>query len=127
MTIRNLIDRLRKATGPDREIDKELFVLQFGRPPRQSTFEQYEPSEKVPRYTEIFNDALTLLPELNEKLRPITIAFAISESGKKHAAWIENWAWGKITSGQNGVATPAIALTIAALEAREGMEKVTHG
>ncbi len=58
-----IIERLEKATGPDRALDEAIFEAVHGRKRHISTFEQVDPSETLPPYTSSVDAALTLVPE----------------------------------------------------------------
>lgn len=58
----NAIDRLEMSPGPDRELDEALFQIAHGRRRFVSSFEQYDPSENLPSYTNSVDSALELLP-----------------------------------------------------------------
>jgi hypothetical protein len=64
MTLTKLKARVDSATGPDRELDELLFEFHNGRKRNISSFEQYEPSEKLPHYTASIDEALTLVEQL---------------------------------------------------------------
>lgn len=106
-----LIERLEKATGPDRELDRGI---------GEAIDAKMADSGDViglgyARFTESIDAALALVPE-GEKYRPHKVILAVSQSGDRFAAIIDNWHWGKLTGhGRNY----AIALSIAALRARE--------
>ena len=60
MTIPELIEKLKVADGPSRELDAEISPIVKGRARQISTFEQYEPSEVLPDFTGSIDAALTI-------------------------------------------------------------------
>ncbi len=112
--MKDIIAELEKAEAGSRELDRIIFELVKGRKRHISTFEQYESSEILPRYTVSIDAALILVPEGHEW-----------ETGSN----LENQkGWAKV--GDNVwdecfedivviAATPALALCIAALKASE--------
>ena len=53
--------RLHAATGPARELDEIIFHYAHGRKRSISTFEQYDPSERLPAYTASVDACLALV------------------------------------------------------------------
>jgi hypothetical protein len=102
MTMKELIGRLKAATGPDRKLDEaidEYAVTLLGLPPRVVP----------PPYTASIDAALTLVPDGEDWHM------------QSHASVAACWASvGRFTRGPMlwKHATPAIALCIAALRAR---------
>lgn len=98
----DLIERLEKATGPDREIDHDI----------RKTVEGWHENTRltqVPLYTTSIDAALTLVPEgVHWQLRTSEVP-----------GWFTS-CWGDfgVTWAQYSAASPAIALCIAALKAR---------
>lgn len=106
----DLIERLEKATGPDREIDLAIYRAEFPHPavglPKRNQ-DEYDRA-RGPRYTSSIDAALTLVPE--------GCKWEASSYPKNGAAWVGPF---KAPVQQFTVAaTPAIALCIAALKAR---------
>jgi hypothetical protein len=71
---RELERKLAEATGPDDALlNEEIFHLVFGRARSISTFEQYEPSEALPRYTSSLDAAVSfaeaMLPDCQWMLK----------------------------------------------------------
>ncbi|HTK34570.1 MAG TPA: hypothetical protein VL358_04680 [Caulobacteraceae bacterium] len=62
----SLFAELFVAAAPGRALDLKVFAWRHGRPWRQSSFEQYEPSEPLPAYTADLQAALDLV----EAVRP---------------------------------------------------------
>ena len=121
MSIQDLIERLEKATGPDRELDEDIAhavgvrsVMQWDHEAcgGDGSFEHM-----FPRYTYSIDAALTLVPEgwewrIDGGYLP-----------DRHYACVMNM--GLVSEPQFTVdktpSTPAIALCIAALKARQAM------
>jgi len=126
----DLIARLEAATGPDRELDariqcsldghKFIECEEFGTTLSVRS-EGPDVLGSVRYYTASIDAALTLVPELSEKTRPLKLVFGVSESGKRFGCFIDNWAWGRI--GVNECPNWPIALCIAALKARAAIAK----
>lgn len=98
-----LIERLEKATGPDREIDAMILVVE--EPRIFDLLPYWTPEEReniVPRYTESIDAAVALV----ERVLPEK-AWAVNGNGR---AYITEMCAG---------ATPAIALCVALLVARK--------
>lgn len=112
----DLIARLENATGPDRSIDDAIFELAHGRKRGRSTFEQYEPSERLPEYTGSIDAALTLVPEGYTWIAGDGGIMAGEPNDLRYGAIVftEPGPEQEAASGSN----PAIALCIAALKAR---------
>lgn len=112
----SLIERLEAATGPDRELDAEIAILAGGLPhgehfPRpDGSIVSYLPDKpkhitRSKHYTASLDDALTLVPEgWDWTLDRVNDGLTISARCGTHDQFFG--------------ATPAIALTIAALKAR---------
>lgn len=96
-SLSSLIERLERASGPDRELDRAIQVFDLGELP-------YGP---IPRFTSSLDDAVSLIP--------IGWIWDVASSG---CAWVmppENLEGHIVVSG---IESPAIALCIAALRAR---------
>lgn len=119
MSYQDLIARLEKATGPDRELDADI-CLEVG--PYQSDIWERNPRHRhllqtkdaklndwvpFPNYTASLDAALTLVPEGQSAQ---TTRYANHEGG----AWVGDEDFVR-------AATPAIALCIAALKARQAL------
>lgn len=102
----DLIERLEKATGPDRQLDAAISEALTGIP-EKIAFEH--PNFVPPRYTASIDAALTLVPGSMVSLR-------FQRTGQT---------WGCYLNGRDTNATaPAIALCIAALRARTAEEQI---
>jgi len=132
----DLIERLEKATGPDRELDAEICraVGHSVETDRHFAEPLYATSSargawfKVPRYTGDISDAATLLKEgaavelcwwPGEPARAVVIETAWREFGDRRnpqMAWVHSRADGDRRI-EAIAATPAIALCIARLKA----------
>lgn len=107
MTLDEIVERLEKATGPDRQIDEAIFELMHGRKRHVSIFEQYDPSEKLPAYTGSVDAALTLVPSrFTVKTESVNI-----DGQMRHSASTD------YKSEATGANLP-IAISLAALKAR---------
>lgn len=120
--MRDLIERLERATGPDRELDAAIiFALYPGAQVNQYCVGDTEPvvfhaeplvpnKHDLPEFTKSLDAALTLVPD--------GWMWDVSSSG---CAWImrndDSICDSQIVIG--GIESPAIALCIAALRARE--------
>lgn len=110
MTYDELIAALEKATGPDRELDHE--IAQFIYPGEKLQWpEMYKASSEfwcrrnVEKYTSSIDAALTLVPEYSyAEIHTDNCAFVRINGEEEYECW--------------NVASPAIALCIAALKAR---------
>ena len=71
----------------------------------------------LPAFTRLIDAALTILPPLDDMLRPLTISMHVSENGERFHAVIKNWSWGQVGSGTR-CRNYAIALASAALHAK---------
>lgn len=112
-----LIEKLQAAPAPDRELDCRIHLACGGTVAlwHGKMVPEDSAGVSVPDYTASIDAALALVPE-GEKFRPRKTLLAVSESGKRFAAVIDNWAWGQCKGeGPNY----AIAMCIAALRARE--------
>lgn len=107
-----LIERLEKAEGPDRELDRDIYEIA-----KRGRTERVSHEVIAADYTGSIDAALTLVPEMSAKTRPLSITFSVSHSGRFWQCVIKNWEWGELDSG-NRCATPAITLCIAALKAQ---------
>lgn len=116
--LRELADRCEAATGPDRELDGAVLIA-IGHAQRRGSFTFWmnaagSTNELVgsgcPRYTASLDAAMTLVPEPHK--------WAITASS--HDGGWQAWVW-QIEGGPNWheAATPALALTAAALRARD--------
>lgn len=128
----DLIERLEKAEGPDRESDAAIYQAVFGEEPVMVMAASYGPNEKIQpvgvaggqyvrRFTASIDAALTLVPKgYGFSIYAATADFsaasiydppAIDERGHR------------ITNGRGagGNRTPAIALCIASLRARSAL------
>lgn len=124
MTIDELIERLLKANEPSRQLDEAVFEFVHGRKRRRSTFEQYDPSEKLPDYTKSIDAALTLRPDetafvsVTIGARTGTVAVVAAapypEIGNHPAPF-----QGVCSAKDNVCEHPALAICIAALRARK--------
>lgn len=128
-SLSHLIERLEKATGPDRELDVEIQETVVGLEMYESIAERgggkcirYYPGppgptyRALPRYTSSIDAAMTLVPTLDDMTRPFKVTLGVSESGKKFACHFDNWKWGTIQS--RPCAGYAIAIAICALKAQ---------
>ena len=101
MTRADLIAALEKAEGPSRELDAEI--------------RKHVPGDYLPAFTASLDAALTLVPEgLAWRVEPATPGY--TDWGKYRAGVTT---WEKPYDLPSYGATPAIALCIAALKARE--------
>lgn len=108
-----LIDRVRAKRFPCREIDEAIFEFAKGRKRHLPTFEQYEPSEKLPEYTFSLDAANSLVPDGWEHW--------LNTKRKGEGLY---WSWGlghfdfDAVEGERHL-VPAMSLCIAALRAIE--------
>ena len=108
----DLIERLQKATGPDRELDYEIAVLVRG--------QRFPINDNIPAYTGNIDEARQLLVGL--PMPGFTVQWVYMGMG--------NWT-GRAAVGIHGnehwseAENPAIALSIAALRAREEHDRAT--
>lgn len=129
MNITNLIERLEKATGPDREIDALIHVMLgasgFDSEWRYDTFKENISSwafrneigrvcanYKIPHYTASIDAALTLMPNVR------WIWCVWHEYGSRHGAMIKA---PDLSQWTCVAPSPAIALSIVALKARASL------
>lgn len=115
MAVVELIAKLEKAEEPSRELDAEIYrlVTNCDAPPTSFIYEAA--IINAPAYTASLDAALTLVPKVcgwtvhsshpNHKWADSELPCALVYKGRRHRPW----AFGK---------TPALALCIAALEAR---------
>ena len=110
--MRDLIERLEAATGPDRDLDIAIWRAGL-RPDAPATF---VPLPWLHNYTSSIDDALTLVPEgwkwslFSADDRAKACAYIVPAMGRlPWPEWVEDI----------HAATPALALCIAALKARE--------
>jgi hypothetical protein len=82
-----LVERLEALTGPDREVDAEIFEIHHKRKRNISTFEQYEPSEKLPAYTSSLDAALSLGRTEEERLLILVAVVQAAKAGKPEVQW----------------------------------------
>jgi hypothetical protein len=124
--IGELIERLEKLTGPDREIDADIaatvgaFKEKHGLPGGGwvSKGEHYA-VVPAPRYTESIDAAMTMLPE--------GFRWGLKTSRHRRGYFAETWtADGKVICGIGDAPTPAIALCIAILRAIEGTKAMSN-
>ncbi len=114
----DLVARIEAATGPDRDIDREIAplvgirVVDEGHPIGVCYYDQNGAFVPLPRFTASIDTALTLVPEGWTGIIPV-------RGGRGEDAWLwpEN---GTMNKGYRvTAATPALALCSAALKARE--------
>lgn len=119
-----LIERLSRATGPDRELDALVheaaglpFVMEYW---SESSTEQTRNLSRVPQYTRSIDAAMTLVPEedssnfevcLEQHKRRTRTYWTVVIGHMRFDAWFAK------------ASTPAIALCIAALSARTARGK----
>ena len=126
-TLSDLISRVEKLTGPDREVDW-LIAEAIGHDSFSVTSTQFPPfaagskaDKAIPHYTRSLDAAMTLVPEGYD----YGIAYS-KQYGLE--AWVQKpfksstCHQGYAPEGMNGDATRALSLTAAALRAREAME-----
>lgn len=110
----DLLDRLRAAGGPDRRLDIEIACFVSG-----LSVEHFNEAisdggdwseEEWPRYTASLDSAMTLVPEGME--------WVVTSNGAKASMWDKNNHDIHEIRNSGEVATPALALCIAALLAR---------
>lgn len=109
--MQDLIERLEKATGADRELDKDIYVLTTGGDPSEHRI-NWQYAQFLPRFTESMDAALTLVPE--------GWWWVLKLAPHRKGAFAELHSH-KIGGGELAISdgtTPAIALCIAALKAR---------
>lgn len=109
MTPADLIEKLEKATGPDRKLDSAIVDFLVGMPRTAIGGDA--------RYTSSIDAALTLVPEGARVWLELNTA-----DFKPHGAWVG----GDYSHRKNysRTATPAIALCIAALRARASLQSI---
>jgi len=106
-----LANRVEAATGPDRELDAEIApvagfrVVDEGHPLGMQCYDSEHRSVRLPAYTRSIDDAMALVPD------GCAIEFCITL--RTHAAVFIREEW-----QMSNAATPALALTAAALRAR---------
>jgi hypothetical protein len=105
-----LIERLEKATGPDRDLDAQIFRDLIGFSP--NALPQFWPAvgNQVPRYTSSIDEAQTLVPPAHDWSLHV-------DNGEAIVGCMPESEDGCDVADSTG-ATPAIALCIAALKAR---------
>jgi hypothetical protein len=122
MGMKELIDRLEKATGPDRKLDAAIYTDAIGLDDYWSIHDhsngklclRYYPGppgpeyHPLPLYTSSIDDALTLVPE--QEKYGVSIDFDIDRL--QWAASVIGWSYAE---------TIPVALCIAALKAREAL------
>ena len=123
MTLIELAERCEAATGPDREIDAAIVIaadtapadmeLAFGIGWWRGIYDDRH--WLAPAYTASLNDAITLLPE-RWKLRQMAFSAPCADDRRWHLN-LHGGREGEDTFVGRG-ATPALALTAAALRAR---------
>jgi hypothetical protein len=132
-SIEALIERLEKATGPDRMLDFDMWV-EITKPggfpaldepayTRVKWFECWKDRSVFPNYTASIDAALTLKPE--------GMGWRCEDCERKGERWIGAWVAGPDAGSSMcnaptvwRAATPAIALCIATLKARSNGRKV---
>lgn len=130
MTLLDLASRVEAATGPDRELDaliaplQGLRVVDEGHPIGRMCYDSAGSSLPLPRYTASFDAAMTLVPEDH--------AVDLTVWPKRHRASVlpvyedgDRWLHrGSDPHFTVHAATPALALTAAALRAQQ--EGLSH-
>lgn len=114
--MQNLIERLQSATASDRELDLRVAqalgvkITEYEIISEGQTWKAYD--DAWPRYTSSIDAALTLVPkDCSWSLDGDNYAIVMPSTGNED-----------YDSGENHIATPAIALCIAALKAHQSME-----
>lgn len=108
--MKDIIERLKKATGPDRQLDNDIeAAISLPKPTNPDDLPGYPP-----RFTAVFEDAKTLVPE----------GFNGSVAFGRHCGAILWRDHPRNHLGDHRGATPAIALCIAALTALTLREKL---
>ena len=117
--MKELIERLEDATGPDRELDAEIARLVTGRGVTVAPLSgpRYDgDGEPVPAYTASLDAALTLMPR-GAVLQNLTLRMQPEMGGKMYSAVV--WHGSLFPSG--GQRSFELAVACAALKAREGL------
>jgi len=104
--VKDLIAKLEAATEGSRELDREVAKAVYG-------WKRVQPGYYVPRFTQSLDAALTLVPEGWEWFKP-------QNNYQSDKPRIE--IFGPIDYQVAAAATPALAICIAALKAREQQE-----
>ncbi|WP_103727617.1 hypothetical protein [Novosphingobium sp. HII-3] len=126
-TLLALAERVEKATGPDRELDRLIAplvgirVVEEGHPLGRCYYDENGHGVPLPLFTASLDAAMTLVPEGYE--------FAVGTGRKEHMT--ENgrkpWAWcatgSDLVDGLSLSATPALALTAACLRSLAATSK----
>ena len=123
--LRQLIEDLRKATGPSRELNRRIHTAVHGDPGEMG----YEwPNADAPNYSGSIDAALTLVPDIEAPLTPLkrwpaTVDIRRHDDGSGTASIracdmtpdeVDDELWVEASAP-----TPALALCIASLEARQ--------
>ena len=103
----DLLSRLSAATGPSRELDAEIALASGWHQIKTRWENPYGQFAELPRYTESIDAALTLVPE--------GCTWEIT-TGFEARVWPNKTAWPSCGGAES---TPAIALVIACLKAKE--------
>lgn len=125
-----LIAALEGATGPDRELNKLLVpfvglrLVEEGHPLGPCCYDQNGHGVPLPNFTASIDAALTLVPEgwgfMSLGADPYEEeAFCVTIYERRHWNRHREWPEGSITTGYS-LATPALAICIAALRAQGG-------
>lgn len=115
-----LIARLEKATGPDRELDRQIYCLR--RPGHIPPMRMLVTDDDVPRFTSSLDAAMTLVPEVGEPTW--TVKLALDQQTQTTREYFAEMQIGPIGHGREyfkspRMKTPALALCIVALKAQE--------
>ena len=108
----DLAKRCEEALGPDRDLDGAI-ATEMGEARNYEGDGVYG----CKRYTDSLDAAMTLLPPLDDTLRPLSILMGVSENGLRFQVVLKNWRWGAVKSSDR-CASYALALCAAALRAR---------
>lgn len=134
----DLAARCEAAAGPDRELDCLIFESRHllltsshrGYIDGEPTGEYYgvdgnQLPERAPFYTASIDAAMTLMPPLEDTLRPLSILMGVSENGLRFQTVLKNWHWGAVRSSDR-CASYALALCAAALRAASSVVSSTE-
>ena len=127
-TLRALIERVERATGPDREIDAVLFILfpslTDGKPPFNAESDPWHLQWTRPAYTSSL-DAVVVLVE--RELDDREWARGVDRENRKYWARIGNDNWDEANEDIIGYGkTAALALLLAFLRAKHEAVNAVH-
>lgn len=111
----SLIERVERASGPDRELDAAIDLALFPdhRISGDHILDRMGFGKPIPHYTASHDAVMALMPE----------GFIFNLGNDTHPCWSDVWNPARENFGANGRgATPSLALLSAILRARQAME-----